>query len=127
MAQQRSRKKSCDYRGSLGGLAYFVPRLKKIWADAAYRGKELAEWCQQQGEGWELEVVGREPGTHGFAAQPRRWVVDRSLAWLPRNRRLAKDYERKVQTSETLIEVAAIRLVLRRGARGVPQRPVVES
>src|SRR5262249_49368200 len=103
-------------RKLLGGLAFFVPRLKKIWADAAYRGKELAEWCQQQGAGWELEVVEREPGKRGFTVQPRRWVVERSFAWLSCNRRLAKDYERKVQTSETLIELAAIRLVLRRVA-----------
>jgi putative transposase len=101
-------------RRLLGGLAFFVPRLKKIWADAAYRGKEVAEWCQQQGEGWDLEVVPRPPGTHGFQLLPRRWVVERSFAWLSRNRRLAKDYERMVQTSETLIEVAAMRLVLRR-------------
>jgi putative transposase len=101
-------------RKLLGGLAFFVPRLKKIWADAAYRGKELADWCQQQGNGWDLEVVEREPGTHGFSIPPRRWVVERSFAWLTRNRRLAKDYERKVQTSETLIELAAIRLLLRR-------------
>ena len=100
-------------RKLLGGIAYFVPRLKRIWADAAYRGKELADWCQQRG-GWELEIVEREPGTHGFNVQPRRWVVECSFAWLSRNRRLAKDYERKVQTSETLIEVAATRLVLRR-------------
>jgi putative transposase len=91
-----------------------VPRLQKIWADAAYRGKELAEWCQQQGSGWDLEIVEREPGSRGFSIQPRRWVVERSFAWLNRNRRLAKDYERKVQTSETLIEVTAMRLVLRR-------------
>ena len=102
-------------RRLLAGRTYFVPRLKKIWADAAYRGKELAEWCQQQG-GWELEIVEREPGTRGFSVQPRRWVVERSFAWLIRNRRLAKDYERKVQTSETLIEIAAIRLILRRFA-----------
>jgi putative transposase len=101
-------------RNLLGGLAYFVPRLKKIWADAAYRGKELADWCQQQGAGWDLEVVEREPGKHGFTVQPQRWVVERSFAWLSRNRRLAKDYERKVQTSEALIELAAMRLVLRR-------------
>lgn len=94
-------------------LAYFVPRLKKIWADAAYRGQELADWCQLQG-GWELEIVEREPGSRGFNVQPRRWVVERSFAWLIRNRRLGKDYERKVQTSETLIEVAATRLLLRR-------------
>jgi putative transposase len=101
-------------RRLLGGLAFFVPRLKKIWADAAYRGKELADWCYQQGNGWDLEVVERAPGTRGFTIQPRRWVVERSFAWLIRYRRLAKDYERQVQTSETLIEVAATRLVLRR-------------
>jgi putative transposase len=101
-------------RRLLGGLAFFVPRLTRIWADAAYRGKELAAWCQQQGKGWELEIVAREPGMRGFSVQPRRWVVERSFAWLSRNRRLSKDYERKVQTSETLIELAATRLTLRR-------------
>jgi putative transposase len=104
-------------RRLLGGLAYFVPRRKTIWADAghrAYRGKELAEWCQQQGEGWDLEVVERTPGTQGFQLLPRRWVIERSLAWLSRNRRLARDYERMVQTSETLIELAAMRLLARR-------------
>jgi putative transposase len=91
-----------------------VPRLKKIWADAAYRGKELAAWYAQQGAGWDLEVVESEPGTRGFAVQSRRWVVERSFAWLSRNRRLAKDYERNVQTSETLTELAATRLTVRR-------------
>jgi len=114
-------------RRLLGGLVFFVPRLKKIWADAAYRGKELADWCKQQGDGWELEIVEREPGTRGFQVQPRRWVVERCFAWLSRNRRLAKDYERKVQTSETLIEVAATRLMLRRlahvGAEHLTDRP----
>jgi len=102
-------------RKLLSGLAFFVPRLKKIWADAAYRGRELADWCKQQG-GWDLEIVERAPGTHGFQVQPRRWVVERSFAWLLRNRRLGKDYERIVQTSETLIEIAATRLTLRRMA-----------
>jgi putative transposase len=59
-------------RKLLGGLAYFVPRLKTIWADAAYRGKELADWCRQQSAGWELEIVAREPGIRGFTVQPRR-------------------------------------------------------
>jgi putative transposase len=100
-------------RKLLAGLALRVPRLQKIWADAAYRGKDLADWCCQQGDGWELESVEREPGTRGFQVQPRRWVVERCFAWLSRNRRLAKDYERRMQTSETLIELAATRLVLR--------------
>jgi putative transposase len=58
--------------------------------------------------------VEREPGTRGFAVQPRRWVVERSFAWLIRTCRMARDYERRVQTSETLIELVAIRLLLRR-------------
>jgi putative transposase len=68
---------------------------------------------KEQGD-WNLVVVERTPGTHGFSVQPRRWVVERSFAWLIRNRRLANDYERRVQTSETLIELAASRLLLRR-------------
>jgi putative transposase len=103
-------------RQLLAGLNYFVPRLKKIWADAAYRGQELADWCKAVGD-WELEVVQRAPGVRGFAVQPKRWVVERTFSWLSRNRRMSKDYERKVQTSETLIEVAMIRLLLARQGR----------
>jgi transposase len=100
----------------LAGLAYFVPRLKKIWADQAYQGHELADWCKATG-GWELEVVKRTPEVHGWSHQPRRWIVERTFSWLSRNRRMSKDYERKVQTSETLIEVAMIRLLLVRLGR----------
>ncbi|MBO0792706.1 MAG: IS5 family transposase, partial [Ktedonobacteraceae bacterium] len=100
----------------LAGLAPLLPRLKKIWADAAYRGNELAQWCRASGD-WDLEVVERTPGKRGFSIQPRRWVVERSFSWLSRNRRLSKDYERKVQTSETLIQVAMLRLLVARLAR----------
>ncbi|HEY6409458.1 MAG TPA: IS5 family transposase [Ktedonobacteraceae bacterium] len=108
-----------DTRGArclLAGLAPLVPRLKKIWADGAYRGQELADWCKAQGD-WDLEVVEHAPGMRGFSIQPRRWVVERTLGWLSRNRRLSKDYERKVQTSETLIQVAMIRLLIARLGR----------
>lgn len=98
------------------GLAPLLPRLKKIWADVAYRGQELAAWCRTEGN-WDLEVVERVPGQRGFSIQPRRWVVERSFGWLSRNRRLSKDYERKVQTSETLIQVAMIRLLIARLGR----------
>src|SRR5262249_17980926 len=97
------------------GLAFRVPRLQKIWADAAWRGKDLADWCQQQG-GWALEIVEQEPGTRGFQVQPRRWVVERCFAWLSRNRRMAKDYERKLQTTATMMELAIVRLLFRRHA-----------
>jgi transposase len=103
----------------LAGLKPFVPRLKKIRADGAYySGEELSGWCKQQG-GWEPEIVERNADTEGFAVLPHRWIVERTLCWLMRNRRLSKDYdERKVQTSETFIKVAMIRLILTRLARG---------
>ncbi len=100
----------------LVGLKPLVPRLRKIWADGAYGGEKLAKWCKQQG-GWELEVVERDREVEGFRVLAKRWIVERTFGWLRRDRRLARDYERKVQTSETLIEVAMIRLILRRLAR----------
>jgi putative transposase len=104
----------------LAGLKPFVPRLKKIWADGAYTGEKLAAWCKERG-GWELQIVERRSSTdtEGFAVLPKRWIVERTLSWLMRNRRLSKDYEQKVQTSETFIELAMIRLILRRLAREV--------
>jgi putative transposase len=59
-------------------------------------------------------VVERTPGTRGFAVRPKRWIVERTFGWLSRNRRMSKDDERKVQTSETLIELAMIRLLVAR-------------
>jgi putative transposase len=103
-------------RRLLAGLKSLVPRLKKIWADAAYRGKELADWCKAQGD-WDLEVVERTPGERGFNVLPKRWVVERTFGWISRNRRMSKDYERKVQTNEALIEIAAMHLLLRRLGR----------
>jgi putative transposase len=73
----------------------------------------LADWCTVVGD-WDLAVVERTPGTHGFAVRPKRWIVERTFGWLSRYRRMSKDDERKVQTSETLIELAMIRLLVAR-------------
>jgi putative transposase len=78
----------------------------------------LAKFCLAEGS-WDLEVVERPAGTRGFSVQPRRWVVERTFGWLSRNRRLSKDYERKAQTSETLIQVAMIRLLVARLGRRI--------
>jgi putative transposase len=102
----------------LAGLKPFVPRLKKIWADGAYSGERLAGRLEQR-DGWELEIVERDPQAKGFEVLPKRWIVERTFSWLVRNRRLSKNYERLVQTSETFIEIAMIRLILRRLTRGV--------
>ena len=100
----------------LAGLKTKVPCRKKIWADGAYSVKDLRRSCEEQG-GWKLEVVERDRETRGFEVLPRRWIVERTFGWLVRNRRLGRDYERKVQTSETLVEVAMIRPMLRRLAK----------
>jgi putative transposase len=81
-------------------------------------GEQLAGWLEEQG-GWELEIVERDREAKGFEVLPKRWIVERTFSWLIRNRRLSKAYERLVQTSETFIGVAMIRLILRRLARGV--------
>jgi putative transposase len=94
-----------------------VPRLKKIWADGAHSGEELARWCEEEG-GWQLEFVERNREARSFKIMPKRWIVERAFSWLMRNRRLSKDYERMVQSSETFIEVAMIRPTLRRLTRG---------
>ena len=64
-----------------------------------------------------IEVIERDKDAKGFEVLSKRWIVERTFGWLRRDRRLAKDYERKAQTSETLIKVAMIRLILRRLAR----------
>lgn len=98
------------------GLKPLAPRLEKIWADGAYSGEPLAEWCGEEGD-WDLEVVDRNREAEGFEIIPKRWIVERTISWIGCNRRMSKDYERRVQTSECLMEVATIRLILRRLAR----------
>jgi hypothetical protein len=73
----------------------------------------LVDWCKAVGN-WDLEVVGHAPWTRGFAVQPKRGIVERTFGRLSRNRRMSKDDERKVQTSEAPIELAMICLVVDR-------------
>lgn len=87
-----------------------VKTLKKIWADGAYNG-ELEEWVQENFE-CVLEIV-KKLRSKGFHVLPRRWVVERTLAWLTRFRRLSKDYERKPSSSESMVYIASIRLMLK--------------
>jgi len=88
------------------------PRLKLIWADAGYAGP-LVDWARAVG-GWVLEIVRRPKDSHSFEVLPRRWVVERTLAWLGRCRRLSKDYEELPQSSEAWVHIAMIHLMLRR-------------
>jgi putative transposase len=88
-----------------------VPRLKKLWVDGGYDGAPFAEWAEDVG-GWVVEVV--QKIGEGFTVLPRRWVVERTFAWLYKARRLCRDYERLCETVESFIYVTMIRLIVRR-------------
>ncbi len=91
------------------------PRLRLLWADGGYRGK-LVAWVWAHC-GWLLQIVKRNDDVKGFQVLPRRWVVERTFAWLGRYRRLSKDYEYLTASSEAMIYVAMIHLMLVRLAR----------
>lgn len=92
------------------------PRLKLIWADGGYAGK-LIEWTKSLG-GWVLEIVKRSDDVAGFAVLPRRWVVERTFGWIGRYRRMSKDYETLPASSETMIYLAMVNLMVHRLSPG---------
>jgi putative transposase len=89
-----------------------IPRLKHLWVDAGYDGDPFAAWAEEEG-GWRVEVVHKQEGG-GFAVLPRRWVVERTFAWLYKCRRLCQDFEHRVESVVGFIHVAMIRLLVRR-------------
>src|SRR5262249_24914122 len=91
------------------------PRLPKMRVDSKYHNFELYTHIREHGNvEWELEVVSRPPGKKGWVLLPRRWVVERTFAWLGRYRANSKDYERLTQSSEAMIQVSMIQLMLKR-------------
>ena len=102
-------------------LRHRCSRLRLIWADQAYAGDLIAwVWALRRWRNVRLDIVKRPEGAKGFLLLPKRWIVERTFAWLSRYRRLAKDYEYVTQTSEAMIRVAMIHLMVRRLARLVP-------
>lgn len=90
------------------------PRLSKIWGDNKYHNHGFRKWLESNRPNWELEVKKRDPGATGFAVLPKRWVVERTNAWHGRYRRHSRDYERRTDSSEAMIRVSALHLMLRR-------------
>lgn len=89
------------------------PRLAKIWADNKYHNHQLYLWVKHNQDGsFQLEIVSRPPKATGFVLLPRRWVVERTFAWLGRYRRHSKDYERLTASSESMIRISAIHNML---------------
>lgn len=98
------------------------PRLQLIWADGGYAGK-LVDWVKLNCS-WVLEIIKRNADLKGFHVLPRRWVVERTFAWLGRCRRLSKDYEEFPESSEAMAHIAMIQLMARRlTATGVAATP----
>ncbi len=92
------------------------PWLRHVFADAAYAGDKLRDALAAIGT-WTIEVIKRSDAAKGFVLLPRRWVVERTIAWLNRNRRLAKDFEATIESAEAWLYVASVKLMSRRLAR----------
>jgi putative transposase len=105
-----------DYHGAkmvLHKVTETVSTLQRIWADGIYAKGGLVEWVRDTLD-IALDIVKRPPDQIGFAVLPRRWVVERTFAWLGRYRRLSKDYEHCPKSSEGVVYVASIHTMLRR-------------
>jgi putative transposase len=94
-------------------LSNVFKRMKVIWADSAYGRNDLPGWVQST-FGWILQTILRPVGTVGFVLLPKRWVVERTFAWLGRYRRHSRDYERTTESSEAMILISMIHLMSRR-------------
>jgi putative transposase len=89
------------------------PWLRHVFADGGYAGGKLKNALREKGE-WTLEIIKRSDTAKGFELLPRRWVVERTFAWFGRNRRLAKDFEKTIESSFAWLMLASVQLMTRR-------------
>ena len=92
------------------------PFLRHVFADGGYAGDKLKNALAKIGT-WSLEIIKRSDAAKGFVLLPRRWVVERTFAWLNRNRRLAKDFERTIESATAWLFLASIQMITRRIVR----------
>jgi transposase len=102
----------------LASIRYLFPWLRHVFADGAYAGEKLETALAGNGQ-WTLEIVKRSDQAKGFEVLPRRWVVERTLAWFGRNRRLAKDFERTIASRQGTARKSR-RCVISRRSAGSP-------
>ena len=100
----------------LRAIRHRYPWLRHVFADGGYAGKKLRDALKGHGD-WSLEIIRRSDTAKGFEVLPRRWVVERTFAWLGRCRRLAKDWEASTKSSTAWAFIASIRMLTRRLAR----------
>src|SRR5215831_14066768 len=97
-------------------IGLIFPNLRHIFADRVYRGKQLPLALTEFGK-WFIEIVTRSESIGTFKAEPKRWVIERTFAWLNRCRRLSKDFEETIASAEAWVLLASIRVLSRRLAR----------
>jgi putative transposase len=95
------------------------PRLHTVYADGKYHNYRLYDWVERNAD-YRLHIVCRPEGAVGFQLLPKRWVVERTIAWLSRSRRLSKDYEKLTETSATMVKISMIHMMVRRLASDTP-------
>ena len=95
-------------------LADRLPWLKKLFADGASQGPVFGKALAKVRPQLQLEIIKRSEAAPGFVVVPKRWIVERTLAWLNRCRRLAKDFENRLRIATALVQLASIRLMLRK-------------
>ena len=100
----------------LASIRHAFPWLRHVFADGGYAGKKLRGALDKIGQ-WTIEVIKRSDTAKGFEVLPRRWIVERTFAWLGRCRRLAKDFEATIESAVAWITIASNRLITRRLAR----------
>jgi len=99
--------------GVISSIRRLYPWLRHLFADGGYAGEKLTDALANLGT-WTVEIIKRSDTAKGFEVLPRRWVVERTLAWLGRCRRLAKDFEATIASAEAWAFIASIRFMLRR-------------
>lgn len=109
-----------DRDGAAGVLTKWTrarfPFIEVIFADSGYRGPRVSKMARNSGS-WRIEIVTRNEHDTGFVVLAKRWIVERTLAWISRNRRLARDFERTARSAIAFIRLAMIKIMLRRLAR----------
>ena len=117
LAGARGQYSRCPRRGPLVETHWpHFPNLRHIFADRVYRGKQLPQALTEFGK-WFIEIVTRSESIGTFKAEPKRWVIERTFAWLNRCRRLSKDFEETIASAEAWVLLASIRVLSRRLAR----------
>jgi putative transposase len=90
------------------------PFLRKLFADGGYQGPQFEQAVARVMAATDVEIVKRSDASRGFVVLPRRWVVERTFAWLNRCRRLAKDFKNRTRTATAFLKLASIRLMTRK-------------